>query len=37
MGGPEGVRAAEITSLITGTKDGIHMNVHPRKGNVVAA
>jgi len=33
MGGAEGVGRAEITSLITGTKEGILMNVHPRKGN----
>ena len=29
-GGPEGVHAAEVTSLITGTKEGIPMRVLPR-------
>lgn len=29
-GGPEGVYAAEVTSLITGTKEGIPMGVLPR-------
>ncbi len=29
-GGPQGVHAAEVTSLITGTKEGISMKVLPR-------